>query len=211
MVAIAALGAVLAGCAPRGGRRVAIAAGTPVPRSALEVRSDGKLVTADGQTIYDDAPRGISLTIPVGWVAATTFPADDSGPPPLGELRLRARLAPEPTCVIDLAIEPPTTDTAAVRTGIPRGRELFFFSEIDEPLPTLPMKGMGTSTAVPAVAGVADLAYGIATPTQLIRIEGRFPTDRFPECKASLDAMVKSLSPHVPLGRGPRAVRPASP
>ena len=209
LAACLALGA----CGPRKHASLPAVIAAEPPTHTVIVRSDGNLDTSDGRVRYDDKTRDVALELPKGWVGMTSFIADESGPPPLGDLRLRVRLGPEPACVIDLAAEPAPAGGEALRAAIPRGRDLFFFAQTDSPLPAgLPVVSMWTSTAVPGVPGVLDVGYWLVTSDHLLRLEGRFPSDRVAECKEALDGMVTSLTPNgARAAAAPRAARAVSP
>jgi len=186
---------------------------TPLPGArAPEIHSDGSVATRDGKTSYDDgAHADLVLQVPEGWTAQTSFAANDDGPPAAGELRLRMRLGPEPACVVDLAFEPSVASEERLRESISRGREVFFFARIDEPSPSLPHGRLWTSTAIPVKAGRADIGYWIESEGQLLRLEGRFPSDRVPECKRALDAVLESLSVRGATGATSRRAPPVNP
>ena len=206
-----ALGAAAVSCAPAP-KTKKVATPTPVPRVVLTVHSTGALVAKEGRTLYDDRDRDLTLEVPKGWIGATSFAADDDGPPPIGELRLRARLGPEPYCSIDLALEPLPETTASLQASVARGRDLFYFAQTEVPTPgAIPAQRMWTSTAVPVVPGRTDVGYWIESGDRLIRLEGRFPNDRVPECKAALEGMLGSLAPRDAAGAASRRAERVNP
>ena len=168
---------------------------TPIPRApAREIHSDVDLDREGTALRMLDARNGMQATMPDGWVSVSSFLADDSGPPATGDLRARARLGPDPFCVIDIAVHPPTTD-AAIQDLAKSGRELFYFASIDdEPHPVAQTRAIFTSTALPALPGISDVGYWLSMDKRVVRIEGRFPSSRLPECKPALDAIVTSLA-----------------
>ena len=141
----------------------------------------------------------------------TDFAAGEEGPPPAGELRVRMRLGPDPWCVIDLAFEPATNGADALRASVTRGRDLFFFAQTDEPSSHLPGIRQWASTAVPATPGRTDFGYWLTSADRVVRLEGRFPNDRVPECKEALDSIVMSLGPRGAGGAASRAEPDANP
>ena len=201
---VLALGAGLAGCRTPSKPHLP-AVPTPIPRVTVAVHADGKLATLDSRIKYDDRARDLVLEIPAGWNAATEFVAGEEGPPPAGELRLRARLGPDPFCVIDLALEPLPSSEEALRGSVARGRDVFFFAPTDDPASGIPGARQWASTAVPVTPGRTDLAYWVTSGDRLIRLEGRFPNDRVPECKDALDSILTSMGPRESGGGDPGA------
>lgn len=189
-------GVALVSAAACGPRKPAPERVGPPPSDEVVVtsQSDGVVV---GRT-YRDATAGLDLAIPEGWRATPQFRAGRSGPPPVGNLRVRLDDAGT-GCLIDVSLEP-------IPGGEPAGeifrreREVFFFSAIEEPAPQFAFEGIWTGTFVPADATKLDIGYWIRRAQggdpALVRIEGRFPLVSVTDCKAALDAVVRSLRPH---------------
>ncbi|HVO30459.1 MAG TPA: hypothetical protein VMV18_06975 [bacterium] len=185
---IASVGACAA--RPHPAPRPAVATPAPAPR----LHSDGVVEKrADGSTRYVDRPRGFELVVPAGWTALTDFATDDEGPPAAGDLRVRLR-APRPGCAIDVATLSPLS-AGEVARALSAGRDVFFLARSDSPVPgAFPNDGVWAATTSPAIPGKTDTGYWVMASAAWIRIEGRFASDRFPECKASLDDVVSSLA-----------------
>ena len=197
-----ALGAAVSGC-PRS-RTTAHARPTPTPHDWPQIRAHGSIEKhSDGSFALVDSAAGLKVPIPKGWSAATQFAADGSGPPQAGEPE--ARFRSENGCVIDLAVlPPPPSDLGA---ALAAGRELFFLAKIDRPAPKeFPHRAVWTATTIPSDAVTTDVGYWIDAETRWIRVEGRCPTDRVPECKTDLDTLVEGITAASPAS-GPQASR----
>ncbi len=73
--------------------RPTIPGAVPFPRApaAPVLVSDATLLLAGETVRFFDPRSGIGTTLPEGWAGSLRFPADDSGPPPEGEVRARFR------------------------------------------------------------------------------------------------------------------------
>lgn len=175
-------------------------ASPPAPRvhssGAVEKRADG--------AYYVDAEHGFELRVPDGWTAALDFPEDEEGPPAIGELRARLR-AQGRGCAIDVATMPPPPPSDLAKT-LSAGRDLYFLARANDPLPaSFPNSGVWAASTTPAVANVSDTGYWIVATDAWIRVEGRFSTDRFPECKEALDQVVRSMASMASAAPAPAA------
>ncbi len=187
--------ALAGGCAPKAGKKGAKALPEPLPPAPLIV-SSVKIDSTGGRSVARDGEHRLSFQVPAGWSASMSFRADASGPPPVGELRVRIEERAA-GCVVDVAIESAETlDRRDLRESISRGREVFFLAETDEPArEKLPHTPMVAATLVLHDPSRVDVGYWIDLGDgRWIRVEGRFPVSGVIPCKASLDEIVGSLS-----------------